>query len=128
VRDHHVSASAIRAHHLSIYPFFTHPSFPHLVNRFSSQLHANSILSKPQVLLGRHDADGVGVAPAALPALDADDVVAFVEDAEADGLLDAPLETAVDVFLPHRLAEVGLLLGEEERIHTAVEVGVLRDL
>lgn len=59
------------------------------------------------------------------PALNADDVVAFVEDAEADGLLDAPLETSVDVFLPYRLAEVGLLLWEHERVDAAVEVGIL---
>lgn len=91
-------------------------------------MHVDSILSKAQVLLGRHDTDGVGVTHAAPPALDADDVVAFVEDAEADGLLDAPLETAVDVFLPDCRAEVGLLLGEEEWIHAAVEVGVLRGL
>lgn len=34
VRDHHASASAVRAHHLSIDPFFTYPSIPHLVNSF----------------------------------------------------------------------------------------------
>jgi len=62
---------------------------------------------------------------ATAPALNADDVVAFVEDAQLDGLGNTPLEAAVDVFLPVGLLEVGLVLGEEEGVDAAVEVGVL---
>lgn len=62
---------------------------------------------------------------AAAPALNADDVVAFDQDAQLDGLGDTPLEAAVDVFLPVGLLEVGLLLGEEEGVDATVEVGVL---
>jgi len=62
---------------------------------------------------------------ATAPALDADDVVAFVQNAELDGLGDTPLEAAVDIFLPVGLLPVRLLLGEEEGVDAAVEVGVL---
>ena len=60
-----------------------------------------------------------------LPALHADDVVALVEDTQLDGLLDAPLETTVNVFLPDGGVEVGLLFGEQEWVDASVKVGVL---
>ena len=64
------------------------------------------------------------MAHAAAPALDTDNAVAFAEDAEFGGLADAPLETAVDVFLPVGAAEVRFGLGEAEGVDAAVEVGV----
>lgn len=84
-----------------------------------------SLLREAQILLRRHDAKRVGMAFAAAPALNADDVVAFDQDAQLDGLGDTPLEAAVDVFLPVGLLEVGLLLGEEEGVDATVEVRVL---
>ena len=65
------------------------------------------------------------MAHAAPPALHADDGRALGENAELDGVHDAPLETAVDVLLPRGLFEVRLLLGEVEGVYAAVKVGVL---
>lgn len=65
------------------------------------------------------------MAHAAAPALDADDVVALVDDAELEAVGDGPLETAVNVLLPDLDVEVGLPLGEEERPDTAVKVRIL---
>ena len=90
----------------------------------SRSTHA-SLAFETQVLLRRHDAQGVGVAHAAPPALHAHDNLALLQDAELDGLRDTPLEAAVDVFLPDGHVEVGLALGEEERVNATVEVGVL---
>lgn len=42
-----------------------------------------------------------------------------------DGLRDTELEPVVDVLLPVLLVEIGLLFWEDERVHAAVEVGVL---
>lgn len=63
----------------------------------------------------------------AAPSLNTDDIVAFAQDAELDGLGDPPFETSVDVFLPIVFVEIGLHLFEEERIDSAIEVRVLRD-
>lgn len=54
------------------------------------------------------------------PALHADDRIATLEYTEIDAVADAPLQTAVDVFLPWLLAEVGLGFAEEEWVHAAV--------
>ena len=86
----------------------------------------SAVFLKTQIVLRGDDADGVGVAHAAAPALDTDDGVAFGEDAEFDGRADAPLEAGVDVFLPIGAAEVGFGLGEAEGVHAAVEMGVAR--
>lgn len=59
------------------------------------------------------------------PALHADDGVATVENLELHGVGDAPGETTVDILLPWNLVEVGLLLGEVEGIHAAIEMGIL---
>lgn len=71
------------------------------------------------------DANGIRVAFPAAPALDADDLVALVEDLELEGFHDAPLQAAVDVLLPVRGREIGFLLREHERVDAAVEMGVL---
>ena len=62
---------------------------------------------------------------AAAPALNTDNHVAFLQDAEIDGGFDAPFQTAVDIFLPICFFKVGLLLGKEERVDAAVEMGIL---
>ena len=62
------------------------------------------------------------------PALDTDNGVALAQNAELDSVHDAPLETTVDILLPWALLEVGLLLGEEEGVDTAVQVRILRKL
>lgn len=62
------------------------------------------------------------------PALNTDNGVALAQNTKLDGVHDAPLETAVDILLPWALLEVGLLLGEEEGVDTAVQVRVLRKL
>lgn len=67
------------------------------------------------------------MAHSASPTLDTDNRIALVEDAESDGVGDAPLEAAIDVFLPRRLVEIWLFFVEEERVDAAVEVGVLEE-
>lgn len=66
------------------------------------------------------------MAHAATPALNANDGVALVDDAELETVVDSPLEAAVDVLLPDLDIEVGLLLGEEEGPDAAVQVRVLQ--
>jgi hypothetical protein len=65
------------------------------------------------------------VALASPPTLDADNVVALVDDTELKTVRDTPLETTVNILLPDLDVEVGLLLGEEEGPNTTVEVRVL---
>lgn len=62
---------------------------------------------------------------ASTPALNTDNVVTVVQNAQFDGLKKTPLETAVDIFLPISIGEVGLLLRVYEGIDTTVEVGIL---
>ena len=62
---------------------------------------------------------------AATPALNTDDVVAFAQHAQLDGLKNTPLETTIDIFLPVCLLKVGLLFWEIEWVDTTVEVGIL---
>lgn len=70
------------------------------------------------------DAERVGVAHTALPALDDDEGVARRHDVELQRLRDAPLDAAVDVLLPVDLGEIGLVLREVEWVHAAVQVAV----
>jgi len=79
-----------------------------------------------QIVGSGHNAQRIGMAHAAAPALDAHDGIAGVEHAELDGVGDAPLEAAVDVLLPRHLVEVGLVLREQERVHAPVQVRVAR--
>lgn len=65
---------------------------------------------------------------ATAPALDTDHVVAPAQDAKLDGFANPPLEAAIDILLPIILAEVGLLLWEDEGIDTAIQVGILSSM
>ena len=65
------------------------------------------------------------MAPATTPALNADHIVTPVQNAEFDCLSDPPLETSIDVFLPVRLVEIGLLLWEEKRVDATIEMRIL---
>lgn len=78
-----------------------------------------------EVLIGGHHTNGVGVAHTATPSLDTDDRVTLVDDSELETVVDTPLEATVDIFLPDLDVEIRLGLGEVERPHTAVQVGVL---
>lgn len=62
----------------------------------------------------------------ATPALDANDVVALVDDTELETMVDTPLEAAVNVLLPDLDIEVRLGFGEGEGPDTAVQVGIPR--
>lgn len=68
------------------------------------------------------------MAHTAAPALDADDVVALVDDTELETVVDTPLEAAVNVLLPDLDVEVRLLLGEGEGPDATVQVRVLFQL
>lgn len=65
---------------------------------------------------------------ATAPALDADDVVAPAQNAELDGFADPPLEAAIDILLPIILAEVWLLLWEDEGIDPTIQMGILSSM
>ncbi len=65
------------------------------------------------------------MAHAAAPTLDADNDVALAQDAELDGLVDAPLQPMVHVLLPVRVLIVRLLLWEQEGIDASVQMRVL---
>lgn len=68
------------------------------------------------------------MALATAPALDTDDVVAPAQDTELDGFANPPLKAAIYILLPIILAEVGLLLWEDEGIDTAIQVGILSSM
>jgi hypothetical protein len=79
-----------------------------------------------KIWLRGHHADSVGVTHTASPSLHAHDLLALGEDTKINGVLDTPLETAVDVLLPWRRLEVRLLFREQEWVDTTVKVGILR--
>lgn len=80
---------------------------------------------KTQVRLRRNNTNSIGVAHSSAPALDADNRVTGSNDLELETLVDAPLQTTIDVFLPDLDVEVWFLFGEIEWVDAAVEVGVL---
>lgn len=66
------------------------------------------------------------MAHTATPSLHTDDALALLEDSQADGVVDTPLETVVDILLPWGGVEVGLLLVVVEWVDAAVQVRVTR--
>lgn len=83
-----------------------------------------SVGVKAEVLIGRDDADGVGVAHTTSPALHTDDGIALGQYAELHGVANAPLETLVNILLPWGVLEVGLLDVVVEWPDTTVQVRV----
>lgn len=81
-------------------------------------------LVKSQIVLSGDHTDSVGVSHTSTPSLHTDDALALLEDSQADGVLNSPLETVVDILLPRRGVEVGLLLVVVEGVDAAVQVGV----
>lgn len=65
------------------------------------------------------------MALSAAPSLNADDIVAFSQDAELDGLANSPLETSVDVLLPIVFIKLRFAPFEQERIDAAIQMRVL---
>lgn len=61
------------------------------------------------------------------PALDADNWIAVVKDAELDGIHNSPLETEIYVLLPWDLIKVWFILRIDEWIDTAVQMRILDD-
>lgn len=62
----------------------------------------------------------------AAPALDANDIVALVDDTELEAVVDTPLEAAVHVLLPDLDVEIRLGLREGEGPNPTVQVGIPR--
>ena len=82
-------------------------------------------LSDAQALsVGPDDTQSVGVAHAALPALDDNNGLTLGQDTQLHGLCHTPLDAAIDILLPVDLAKVGLGLGEQEGINAPVQVSV----
>ena len=81
-----------------------------------------SQLTEAQVLLCRNDTDGVGVSLPTAPALYTDNHFSFTENAQINGPLDTPLESAVDIFLPIRFFKVWFVLWEQEWVYAAVQM------
>lgn len=65
------------------------------------------------------------MAHAAAPTLDADNGITRSDDLESEAMINTPLETLVDILLPDLDVEVGLLLGEVERVDATIKVGIL---
>ena len=63
---------------------------------------------------------------ATTPALHADDRIATLEYTKVDAVADAPLQAAIDIFLPGLLAKVWFWFAKEEWVDAAIEMGVLR--
>lgn len=98
-----------------------------LVSSFAVVDLANLHGADAEVLgVGADNAEGVGVAHAALPALDNDDGVANSQGLHLESLGNGPLDAEIDVLLPVDLGEVGLVLGEQEGVDTTVQVSKAR--
>jgi len=59
------------------------------------------------------------------PTLYTDDVITLIQNTQFDGLLDTPLKTAINIFLPHGMAEIWFLLWEQEWVDTTVKMRIL---
>ena len=94
----------------------------HVALEVPLQLSRPSTFAEAQILLGRDDTDSIGVSLSSTPALYADNHVSFTEDTQTNGLLDTPLEAAVDIFLPICFLEIWLVAGELERVYAAVQM------
>ena len=79
-----------------------------------------------QILFCRDDTERICMAHAPAPTLNADNSIAFVQNAKLDGIDDAPLQAAINVFLPRCAIEVRFSLIEQEGVHATVEVRILR--
>lgn len=60
------------------------------------------------------------------PSLYTNDALALLEHSQADGILNAPFETVVDILLPWCGLEVGLLGVVVEWVYPTVQVGIAR--
>lgn len=85
-----------------------------------------SSLAKTEIILCRNDSNGVGMAHATAPTLNANDRITFSQDVELDCPANAPFESIIHVFLPVFLAEIRLLLIKQEWIHPTIQVRVLQ--
>lgn len=82
------------------------------------------LLLKTQVILGRNHTNGVGVTHTTAPSLNTDNAGTLLDYTKLDTVVDTPLQTTVDIFLPDLDIEVGLIFGEVEGVDTAVQVGI----
>ena len=108
--------------------FFLLPAFPRPISSTVDCCPSRRILNlliQAKVFLSRNHTNSVGVALPAAPALDADNVVGLVDDAELETVVDTPLEAAVHVLLPDLDIEVGLRFGECEGPDATVQVRIL---
>jgi hypothetical protein len=64
------------------------------------------------------------VAHTTAPSLNTDDAGTLLDNTKLDTVVDTPLQTTVDIFLPDLDVEVGLALGEVEGVDTAVQVRI----
>lgn len=82
-------------------------------------------IKQTQVFRSRHHTNRVRVTLPTAPALHTDHQIILLQNAKIDGILDAPLEAAINILLPVCFVEVGLLLRIEEGVDTSVKVGIL---
>lgn len=92
--------------------------------REPTSLRGKHLLLKTQVILGRNHTNGVGVAHTTAPSLNTDDAGTLLDNTKLDTVVDTPLQTTVDVYLPDLDVEVRLALGEVEGVDTAVQVRI----
>ena len=81
-----------------------------------------SRIKQTQVFRRRYHANRVRVTLPTAPALHTNHQIILLQNAKIDGVLDAPLEAAINILLPVCFVEVGLLLRVEEGVDTSVKV------
>ena len=92
----------------------------------TTPIHLLQLTNAKVIRIGLNNAERVGVAHAALPALNDNDRLTLIEDTQGDSVGKTPLDAAIHILLPVDLAKVRLGFGEEEWIHATVKMGVSR--
>lgn len=80
---------------------------------------------KAEVLIPSDDAHGIGMALAATPTLNGNDLIPGVEHPKANRLTDTPLQPLIHIFLPVGLIKVRLPSGMKEWIDAAIQMRIL---
>jgi hypothetical protein len=89
-------------------------------------LHCSGVFLESKSCRCLDDTHCVSVTFTSTPALDTNHGVSVAENAEPHGFSDAPFQTAIDIFLPGMLIEVGLFFREDERVDSTVQMRILQ--
>ena len=93
----------------------------YLVNESPTQSCTSfSTVEESKILPSWNHANSVCVTLASTPSLNADDQVIFTKYPKIDGIMDTPLKSAINIFLPVSFAEVRLFLWVQEWVNAPV--------